>query len=151
MCLKSPLSPYTMLRNHNIAWRNFCSLFLNIVKRRKGVETTSSFSHNFCHWLSEKISQIKRTILQLLVLSFYIKLKACNYPLPHNFATASHYLTVTSKTLFEMMKKLFGTVRFNISFLTYDLQVFLIDRNMGMVNPLFHNTFLIFFFFFFFF
>ena len=33
------LSPYTMLRNHNIAWRKFYSLFLNIFKRGKGRET----------------------------------------------------------------------------------------------------------------
>ena len=44
-----------MLLTHNIAWRQFCSLFLNIVKRGKGEVTRnfpkSSFSHNFCHWL----------------------------------------------------------------------------------------------------
>ena len=55
MCLKFPLSPYTMLRTHNIAWRKLRSLFLNIVKRGKGRETQKcpncSFSHNFCHWL----------------------------------------------------------------------------------------------------
>ena len=52
------LSPYTTLRTHNIAWHKFCSLYLNIVKTGKGTETqnclNSSFSHNFCHWLSEK-------------------------------------------------------------------------------------------------
>ena len=44
-----------MLQNHNIAWRKFYLLFLNIVKRGKGRETqdylNSSFSHNFCRWL----------------------------------------------------------------------------------------------------
>ena len=39
----------------------------------KGVETQncpkSSFSHNFCHWLPEKVWKIKRAILQLLVLN----------------------------------------------------------------------------------
>ena len=59
---KNPPSPCTMLRTHNMTWRKFCSLFLNIVKRGKGVETrncpNSSFSHNFCHWLSEKIWKI---------------------------------------------------------------------------------------------
>ena len=72
MCLKSPLSPYAMLRSRNIAWRNFCYLFLNIIKRRNGVETQnrsdSSFSHNFCLSLSRKIWKIKCSILQLLVL-----------------------------------------------------------------------------------
>ena len=52
---KIPLSPYTMLRTDNIAWRKFCSLFLNIIRRWKGRETqnrpNSSFAHNFCHWL----------------------------------------------------------------------------------------------------
>ena len=33
------VSPCTMLQNHNIAWRNFSSLFLNIIKRGEGVET----------------------------------------------------------------------------------------------------------------
>ena len=58
MCLKFPLSPYTMLWTHNIVWRNFCSLFLNIVKKGKRRETqncpNSSFSHSFCHWLPGK-------------------------------------------------------------------------------------------------
>ena len=71
-CLKFPVSPYTMLLNHNIAWRKFSSLFLNIVKREKGIETqncpNSSSSNNFCHWLSEKIWKIKASILQFLVL-----------------------------------------------------------------------------------
>ena len=39
VCLKFPLSPHTMLWTHNIAWRNFCSLSLNIVKRVKETET----------------------------------------------------------------------------------------------------------------
>ena len=47
---------------HNIVWRKFSSLFRNIVKRGKGVETwncpVSSFSLNFCHWLSEEIGKI---------------------------------------------------------------------------------------------
>ena len=34
-----PLSPYTMLQTHNIAWRKFSSLFLNIVKKGKREET----------------------------------------------------------------------------------------------------------------
>ena len=52
-----------MLGTHNIAWRKFCSLFPNIVKSGKGVETkncpNSSFSHNFYHWLSKKIWKIE--------------------------------------------------------------------------------------------
>ena len=31
-----PLSPYTMLWNHNIAWHKFRSFFLNVVKGRRG-------------------------------------------------------------------------------------------------------------------
>ena len=59
--LKSPLSPYTILQTHNIPGRKLCSLFLNIVKRGKGRETqnspNSSFSHDFCHWFSEKYAK----------------------------------------------------------------------------------------------
>ena len=47
-----------MLQTNKNAWRKFCSLFLNLVKRGEGRETqncpNNSFSHNFCHWLSEK-------------------------------------------------------------------------------------------------
>ena len=50
-----------MLRTDNIAWRKFCSLFVNIVKKGKGRDTqncpNTGFSHNFCHWLSEKSSK----------------------------------------------------------------------------------------------
>ena len=36
---KNPPSPsYAMLLTHNIAWHKFCTLFLNDVKREKGVE-----------------------------------------------------------------------------------------------------------------
>ena len=49
------LFPYSILRAYNIAWRKFCSLFLNIVKRWKERETQKfpnrSFSQSFCHWL----------------------------------------------------------------------------------------------------
>ena len=55
---KFSLSPYTVLQTDKIAWRKFCSLFLNIIKSGKGRETQNSansgFSHNFCHWLSER-------------------------------------------------------------------------------------------------
>ena len=120
MCLKFSLSTYTMLRSHNIAWRNFCSLFLNIVKRGKGVETqncpNSSFSRTFvtdCLKKSEKLSVV------FYNCSLYIKLKAAyNYPLRHNFAMVSHHLNNRNiKALFEMIKKPFGMVRFNKSFL----------------------------------
>ena len=61
-----------MLQAHNIAWGNFCLLFLNITERGKGVEAqncpNSSFSQTFCHWLSENIKKIKCSILQLPVL-----------------------------------------------------------------------------------
>ena len=73
MCLKFPLSSYTMLRTHRIAWLKFCSLFLNIVKRGKGVETKNClnniFSHHFCHWLSEKVLKDKCDILEMLVVN----------------------------------------------------------------------------------
>ena len=112
LCLKFRLFPYTMLRTHNLAWRNFCSLLLNIVKKEKKIETNhcsnSVFSHDFCHWLSEKIRKIKCTILHFLVVHQIESLS--NYPLRHNFAM------VTSKPLFEIMKKLFGLVRFNKCF-----------------------------------
>ena len=80
--------PYTMLKTDNIAWRNFCSMFLNIVKKGKEEETqncpNSSFSHNFCHWLSEKMWKVKCSILQLLVLhhiegmQLFIAYQFCN-------------------------------------------------------------------------
>ena len=39
MRLNVPLSPYTILRTHKIAWRKLCSLFLNIVNPiQDGVE-----------------------------------------------------------------------------------------------------------------
>ena len=84
-------SPSTVLPTHNTGWRNFCfTLFLNIVKKGKGAETknrsNSNYSHNFCHWLSDKLSVVFYSFL------FYIKLKACNYPLRHNFAIVSHNL-----------------------------------------------------------
>ena len=83
VCLKNPLSLYTMLQIHNIACRKFCSLFLNNVKRGKWEETRSCpkscFSHNFCHWLSEKIWKISSVVFYCW--SFWISLKACNYPL----------------------------------------------------------------------
>ena len=55
MCLKFPFSHYTILPTPNTAWHKFCSVFLNIVKRGKGVEThnspNSSFADNFFPWL----------------------------------------------------------------------------------------------------
>ena len=63
MRLKFPLSPYTVLQTHNIAWRKLRSLLFNIVKGGKGRETqncpNSSFSYNFCHWLSEKSAKFE--------------------------------------------------------------------------------------------
>ena len=74
-----------MLQTHNIAWLKFCPLFLNIVKRGKGVETqnwsNSSFSHKFCHWFSEKTWNFLKVVIY--ISSFWITLKACNYPLCH--------------------------------------------------------------------
>ena len=72
---------YTMFQTHNIAWRKFRSLFLNIVKRRKGLETrncpNTSFSHNFCHWLFEIIWKVLSVIIYCW--SFWITFKACTY------------------------------------------------------------------------
>ena len=36
LCLKFPVSPYTMLPTYNTLWHNFCILFLNIIKSGKG-------------------------------------------------------------------------------------------------------------------
>ena len=87
LCLKFPLSPYSLLRTHSIAWRNFCSLFLNIVKKVKEVETqncsNSSFSHNLCHWLPEKNFKIKCSILQLFILHQI-----------ENMQLITHYVTI---------------------------------------------------------
>ena len=48
---KNPPPIYTILGTRSIAWRKFCSLFLNVVIREKEIETqscpNSSFSHNF--------------------------------------------------------------------------------------------------------
>ena len=63
MGLKFPLSPYTMLRTHNIAWRKLHPLFFNIIKRGKGRQSlnciNSSFSHNLCRWLSQKFAEFE--------------------------------------------------------------------------------------------
>ena len=119
MCLKFPLSTYTMLRSHNIAWRNFCSLFLNIVKRGKGVETQNCLNSSFsCNFVTDCLKKYEKLSVVFYNCSLYIKLKARNYPLRHNFAMVSHYLhNGNIKALFEMIKKPFGMVRFNKSFL----------------------------------
>ena len=61
--LKFPLSPYRMLRTHKIAWRKLRSLFLNIVKTRKGREKqncpNSTFSYNFFPSLSGKCAKFE--------------------------------------------------------------------------------------------
>ena len=76
MCLNPPpsphpSSPYIMLRTHSIAWLKFCSLFLVIVKREKERKNclNSSFSHHFCHWLSELVLKDKCDILVLLFVN----------------------------------------------------------------------------------
>ena len=80
---KFPLSPYTMLWTNDIAWRKFCSLFLNIVQSGKGAErqncTDSSFCHNFCCCL-KKSWKLKCGILQFAILNDF---EGCNYPLRH--------------------------------------------------------------------
>ena len=87
------------------AWHKFCLLFLNIVKMGKEVEAwncpNSSFSHNFCHWLSEKIQ--KNWNVVFYSWSFWITLKACNYPLLHydislnNFSSPNKHLKYLGK------------------------------------------------------
>ena len=46
-CLKSPLSPSTIMQTYNIAWCNFCSLLFSIVKWRKEVETQNCPNTDF--------------------------------------------------------------------------------------------------------
>ena len=88
MRLKFPLSPYRMLLTHNIAWRKLRSLLLNIAKRRKAWETqncpNSSFSDNFCHWLSEK--SVKCAVQYFKVVHFDSNWR-------HAF---THYVTIIS-------------------------------------------------------
>ena len=96
---------YATLWTHNIAWRNFCSFLLTIVKSVKGVETqngpSSSFFHNFCHWFSEKLPKTLKKIFYSR--SFWITLKACNYPLCHydislnNFSILNNQLKYLGK------------------------------------------------------
>ena len=57
VCLKFLVSPYTMVRTHNIACRNFYSLFFNIVKRGKVVETQNCFATD-SQKKSEKLSVV---------------------------------------------------------------------------------------------
>ena len=54
---------------------------------------------------------------QFYSCSFYIKFKACNYPLHYNFVKASYYLNNRNiKNSFWIDKKSFGIVRFNKCF-----------------------------------
>ena len=73
MCLKFPLSSYTMLPTHNIAWRKFYSLFLKIVKREERKETqncpNSSFPIIFVTDCLKNLQNSKCGILQLLILN----------------------------------------------------------------------------------
>ena len=82
-----------MLQTHNIAWRKFCSLFLNIVKKGTDGETkncpNSSFSHNFCHWLSEKFWKILSVAFHCW--SFWITLKVSDYPLHHYYISRNNF------------------------------------------------------------
>ena len=73
-----------MLRTHNIAWHKFCSLFLNINKREKRVETpicpNSSFSHKFCQIVWKNLKNLSEVFYTWL---FWITLMSSNYPLRH--------------------------------------------------------------------
>ena len=138
-----------MLRTHNIVGQNFSALFLNIVKRGKQVQIKNlsniNFSQNFYHWFSEEIWNIKCRILQLLVLH----------------QTEGEQLSITSTIIYhiyyinnrniknsfrndKMIRKSFGMVWLNKSLFLHlkFCKFFLIDGNMGMGNPLFHNKFL---------
>ena len=83
-----------MLTTDKIAWLNFCSLFLNIVERGKGVETQNcpncSFSHNFCQWLFEKIWKI---FVWYITVAHFESLR---------MDTVTHYVTLIQfLTIFE--------------------------------------------------
>ena len=91
--LKFPLSYHGMLQTHNIAWRNFCLLFLNIIKSGKRAETENCAIAVFSIiFVIDCLKKSEKLILVFYSCSFYIKLKACNYPLHYNFVKVSHYL-----------------------------------------------------------
>ena len=83
LCLKIPLSPYTMLRTHNITWRKFCSLFLNIVRRGKGLETRNCQNSSFSTIFVTVWKNLKNLSIAFYRWLFWITLKASNYPLHH--------------------------------------------------------------------
>ena len=70
MCLKLALSPYTI---SNIAWRQFCSLFLNIVNRGRGekhkIVQIALFPIIFVTDCLKNLQNFKCDILQLLILN----------------------------------------------------------------------------------
>ena len=80
--IKKPLSPYTMLQTHNIAWRKFFLLFLNIFKRRKGEETRCFPSSN-CPFIfvTDCWRNLKNLSAVFYSWSFWITLEVCKYPL----------------------------------------------------------------------
>ena len=98
--LKSPLSPIQCCEPIKWLGESFFSLLFNIVKRGrgKGAETRNfpkgSFSHNFCHWLSEKIW--KSLSVAFWYFSFRITWKACDYLLLHYDTNLNNFWAKTN-------------------------------------------------------
>ena len=133
MHLEFPLTHYTILQTHNIAWRKFHSLFLNIVKKGKGAETqncpNNSVSHNFCHWLSEKSAKFD-------VQYFRVAQFESNWR--HAF---THYVTIMSALIYfaSETNSLISWESEAKLFRSKICKFFLVDRNMWTVNSVFRN------------
>ena len=73
MRLKFPLSPYTVLQTHNIAWRKLRSLLFNIVKGGRGekhkIVQIAVFPIIFVTDCLKNLQNLKCGILELLILS----------------------------------------------------------------------------------
>ena len=137
-----------MLRTHNTAWCNiawckFCSLSLNIIKGGMGGETgncpNSSFSQNFCHWLSEKIWKISNVVFYSWL--FWITLKACSYPLRHYCISLNNFWSqASSLNIWVSEENLYLSDLFQIK-LNYEHSK---DDSTRSVNV--HDIFFLFFF-----
>ena len=83
-CVSNPPSPpYTILPTNNIAWHKFCSLFLNIVKRRKRTDEIVQIAVFPIAFVPDCLKICKFLSLVFYYCLFEIKLKACIYPLRH--------------------------------------------------------------------
>ena len=73
MRLKFPLSPYTVLQTHNIAWRKLRSLLFNIVKGGRGekhkIVQIAVFPIIFVTDCLKNLQNFKCGILLLLILN----------------------------------------------------------------------------------